>query len=151
MIPIQLTKTVKLVPPQLKDNGAFAGAAYVDTKGWGHIRFMFIPGTIDAAIGSTADTAAPKIEECDTTNGTYSDVTGAALADAIAATEDAGLFAIDINLADKTHKRYMQPNALTAGDGTTGCNFCAIAILSKPDGIGPSSAAEQGLTELIIA
>ena len=150
MIPIQETKTAILLPPQLKDDGDFAGNTYVDTQGWGHARFLFIVGTVDEAIGSTAEGTAPLIEECDTTDGTYTDVTSAALADAIGATEDDSLFAIDIDLT-KSHKRYMEVQAPHAGNGTTGCNLAIIAILSKPEGNGPASAADQGLTEHIKA
>jgi len=149
MIDIQNTKTAILLPPQLKDDGDFAGNVYVDTRGFNHARFLFIVGTVDEAIGSTAEGTAPKIEECDTTDGTYTDVTGAALADAIGATEDDSLFAIDVDLT-KSHKRYMEVNAPHAGNGTTGCNLAIIAILSRPE-IGPVNAADQGLTEHIKA
>lgn len=149
MIDIQNTKTAILLPPQLIDNSDFAGNVYVDTRGYNHARFIFVVGTVDAAIGSTAEGTAPKIEECDTTDGSYTDVTGAALADAIGATEDDSLFAIDVDLT-KSHKRYMQVNAPHAGDGTTGCNLAIIAILSRPE-IGPVTAAGQGLAEHIKA
>ncbi|MFH1614922.1 MAG: hypothetical protein ABIG61_07550 [Planctomycetota bacterium] len=150
MIDIQETKTVILTPPQLKDDGDFAGNIYVDTQGWGHVRFLFIVGTVDEAIGSTAEGAAPFVEECDTTDGAYTAVTSAALADAIGASEDDSLFAIDLDLT-KSHKRYMEVNAPHAGNGTTGCNLAIIAILSRHSGQGPKNAAGQGLAELITA
>lgn len=150
MIPIQNTKSVLLTPPQLKDNGDLAGNTYVDVAGWGHVRFLFIIGTLDIALGSTAEGNALKIEECDATGGSYADVSGAALADAIAADEDDKLFAIDVDLA-KSHKRYMRVNAPHAGDGIAGVNAAIIAILSKPSGNGPANAAGQGLEELITA
>ena len=149
MIPIQETKVGILTPPQLKNDGDFAGNTYIDTQGYNHARFLFIVGTVDAAIGSTSETAAPKIEECDTTDGTYTDVTDAALADAIGALEDDSLFAIDIDLA-RSHKRYMEVTAPHAGAGTTGCNLAIIGILTRPE-IGPVTAAQQGLAELIKA
>jgi len=104
----------------------------------------------DIGLGSIAEGTAPKVEECDTTGGSYTDVSGAALADAIADDEDGKLFAIDIDLT-KSHKRYMQWNALHAGDGTNGVNACAIAILSRPDGNSPANAAGMGLTEHVVA
>jgi hypothetical protein len=149
MIPIQETKICILTPPQLKDNGAFAGNTYLDTQGWNHLRVLFIVGTLDETIGSTGAAVAPKVEECDTTDGTYTDVTDAALADAIAATEDDSLFAIDIDLT-RSHKRYMEVDPPTAGDGTTGCNLAIIGILSRPE-VGPVTAAQMGLAELIKA
>ncbi len=151
MVNVQNQKVVKMLPPQIKNNGDFDGNAYVDTAGWGHLRVLFFTGTITASapIGSTAEGTAPKIEECDTSGGSYTDVADAALADAIADNEDDLFFAIDIDLR-KTHKRYMQVNAPHSGDGTPGANLAIIGILSDP-AIGPSNAAGQGLTEHIKA
>ena len=149
MIDIQNTKLVNLVYPQLKDDGDLADQTYVDTQGWNHARFVIMLGNTDITLGSTAEGTAPKIEECDTSGGTYTDVSGAALADSCAADEDGGIFAIDVDLT-KSHKRYMRFNALHAGDGTTGVNACAFCILSRPD-IGPKNATQQGLTELVAA
>lgn len=148
--PMDYTKIVTLLPPQLIDNDDFAGNVYVDTAGWNHLRVCFIVGTVDAAIGSTAEGTAPLVEECDTTDGTYTDVTDAALADAIGATEDDNIFGIDVDLA-KTHKRYMQVQVPHAGDGTTGCNLAIVGILSKPQGEAALTATAQGLLELIKA
>lgn len=152
MIEIQNTKTVILLPPQIKNNGDFASNTYVDTAGWGHLRVLFATGVITASapIGSTAEGTAPKIEECDTSDGSYSDVSDAALADAIADDEDSLLFAIDVDLT-KSHKRYMRVQAPHSGDGTPGANLAIIGILSKPEGNGPADAAGQGLTEHIKA
>lgn len=151
MIEIQNMKIVILTPPQVKNNGDFASNTYLDTQGYSHVRFLFITGVITASspIGSTAEGTAPLIEECDTTGGTYTDVSGAALADAIADDEDSKLFAIDVDLT-KSHKRYMQVQAPHSGDGTPGAALAIIGILSRPD-IGPANAAGMGLEELIAA
>ena len=138
-----------LVPPQLKDNGAFAGNTYFDTLGLSGLLVLLITGTIDAAIGSTSSSSAPKLEECDTTDGSYTAITDAALAAAIANTEDDKIHGIFVDLT-KTHKRYIEINAPTAADGTTGCNFSAIAIGFPSDQM-PASASAMGLTELIEA
>ena len=149
MNPNQNIKRAILLSPQLKDNGDFADNGYIDTVNYGRASFLFITGTCDAAIGSTAEGTAPKIEECDTTDGTYTAVTDAALADAIAATEDDSLFLIDVDLK-KSHKRYMRVNAPHSGDGTTGCYLAIIAELFEPI-VGPASATERGLAEYISA
>jgi len=149
MIDVQNMKVAILTPPQLKDNGDFAGNTYVDTAGWSHLRVLFIVGTIDAAIGSTAEGTAPLVEECDTTDGTYAAITGAALADAIGATEDDSLFAIDVPITGN-RKRYMEVQVPHSGDGTTGCNLAIIGILTRP-AESPDTAAEQGLAEHIKA
>lgn len=149
MIPVQNQKVVLCVQPQTKDNGAYAGQAYVDTAGWGHVRFLFAVGPGDIASGSTLITTPPLIEECETTGGSYTAVTGAALAAAISASDDGNMRAIDIDLT-KAHKRYMQVQSMVAGDGTAGGCLCVIAILSKPE-VMPVTAAAMGLAELINA
>ena len=143
-----------LTPPQLKDNGDFAGNIYVDTLNWNHLRVLFIVGTTDVAagdaIGSTAEGTAPFVEECDEVAGSYTAVTGAALVDAIQFNEDDKLFAIDISLT-KTHKRYMRVNAPhSAAGAVNGSNLAILGMLSRP-AIGPKDAAGQGLTEHIKA
>jgi hypothetical protein len=149
MIAVQEMKFVNMLYPQIKDDGDLADNNYVDTRGWAHLRVLIQVGNIDIGFGSTAEGNALKVEECDTAGGSYTDVTDAALADAIGAAEDGKLFAIDINL-NKTHKRYMRLNAPHAGDGTAGVNAAALGILSRPS-IGPKNAAGQGLEELILA
>ena len=116
---------------------------YVDTAGWEHVEFEFAIGATDIAT-----TAAPKITECETTGGSYTDVTGAALADAISATEDDSIFVIGVDLS-KAHMRYMKPS-ITAGDGTLGTNLSVVATLSRPID-APTTAAERGLAEWIKA
>jgi len=154
MIEVQNMKMVILLPPQLKDDGDFAGNTYADTLGYNHLRVLFQVGTTDVAagdaIGSTAEGTAPFIEECDTTGGAYTKVTGAELADPIQYNEDNKLFAIDIDLA-KSHKRYMQVNAPhSAAGAVNGSNLGILGALSRPDK-GPVTAAEMGLTEHIKA
>jgi len=151
MIDVQNMKISILTPPQIKNNGDFDTNTYIDTQGFNHLRVLFILGVITASapIGSTAETTAPLVEECDTTGGSYTAVDGAALADAIADTEDGLLFAIDIDLA-KSHKRYKRVQAPHVGDGTPGAALAIIGILSRPER-GPGTAAEQGLTEHIKA
>lgn len=149
MIEIQNTKMVIMLPPQLKKGDDFDGNTYVDTQGYNHLRVLFIVGTLDAPIRSYDTGIAPKIRECDTTDGSYTDVTDAALANVIAADEDDSLFAIDIDLM-KSHKRYMEVYCPNTSGGTTGANLAIIGQLSRAD-IGPVNAAGQGLTEHIKA
>ncbi len=147
MIDAQVQKVVTMLPPQLKDDGDFANNTYVDTSGFAHLRVLFIVGTTDAAIGSTAEGTAPKLEECDTTNGTYSAITGAALAAAIADDQSDTRRAIDLDL-NRTHKRYVQVTTPHAGNGTTGANLCILGMLSDGQS-APENAADMGLAELV--
>ena len=147
MIEVQNTKRVVLLPPQVKNNGAFLNNGYVDVSGAGHLRVEFIVGTTDVIIGSTDTAHAPKLEsDDDAAFGTVADVEGAALAAVIGVGDDNKVFAIDVDLR-KSHKRYYRVNAPTAGNAT-GANLCIIATLSDPQ-ISPSSEAEQGLEELV--
>jgi len=150
MLEAQSSRKKIMLPPQLKNDGDFAGNTYIDTAGFagGLLRVMFLVGTVDAAIGSTAETAAPKLEECDTTDAAYTDISGAALADAIGATEDDSIFCIDVDLT-AAHKRYIEVDPPHAGAGTTGCNLCIIGELYGPSGHAPVSATEQGFAEHI--
>ena len=136
--------------PPISATGNFSGNTYVDTKGWSHVRFLIVTGALAAGVGSTAHTTAPLVEECDTTGGTYSDVTSAALADAISDSEDDSMFAIDVDLT-KSHKRYMRIQTPDAGGSA--CLLCIVAILSKKDSGPPHDglATDAGLAELISA
>ena len=152
-----MLKALKLglvLPPQLKDDGDFAGNTYFDTAGLAAVMFLFAVGTTDVAsgdaIGSTAEGTAPLVEECDETGGSYTAVANAALADSIQYDEDDKLFGICVDLA-KSHKRYMRVQAPhTAAGAVNGSNLAIVAI-GFPSNVMPRSAAEMGLTELIEA
>jgi len=139
----------ELVPPQLKDDGDFAGNNYVDTVGLAGILAVIQTGTIDAAIGTTAEGTAVCLEQCDTTDGSYAEIADAVLADAIGAGEDNSFFGVFVDLA-KSHMRYLRVKAPHAGNGTTGCNMSAFYIGFPSDQL-PKSAAGMGLAELIEA
>jgi len=142
-------KFVILTYPQLKDDGDLLSNNYVDCSGWGHLRVLIILGTIDAPLGSTAEGTAPYVEQCDTVDGSYTKVTDAELAAAIANTKSGKVYAIDVKLT-KNHKRFLRLNAPHAGNGTNGVNAAVVGILSRPE-IGPKNAAGQELEEHITA
>jgi hypothetical protein len=148
MIEVQDTKRVIMLRPQLKNNGAFENNTYVDCAGWGHLRVEFIIGDTDVAVGSGDAATPPKLEECDIAGGSYSDITDAELAAVLGADDDNKAKAIDVDLLH-SHKRFVRVNAPTAGSGSSGCNLCIIATLSKPN-ISPSNAEGQGLAELVV-
>jgi hypothetical protein len=146
---IERLKFALLLPPISANDANFGGNTYVDTQGWSHVRFLFTTGALAAGVGSTAAGTAPLIEECDTTGGSYTAVSSAALADAISDSEDDSMFAIDVDLT-KSRKRYMRVQAPDAGAGA--CLLCIHAILSKKDsGAFGGAAAESGLAEKISA
>jgi len=148
MIHIQGMKTVILLRPQLRNNGAFANNTYVDLSEWNHARFLLAVGDTDVIVGSGDTSTAPFVEECDTTGGDYTPITDAELSAVIGTGDDNKLFAIDVDLT-KTHKRYARVNAPTAGN-QTGANLAILCILSR-GAKSPLNAAGMGLAELVTA
>jgi hypothetical protein len=130
-------KVVTVCQPQLKDNGA-ATVTYADCKGWDHATFVLLNGTVDT-------TTDAKLQECDTSGGTYADITGAAITQ-LSATDDDKIAAIEVDLT-KLRKRYLKP-VITAGDGTTGCYVAAVIILTRGEA-SPANAAAAGLAERV--
>lgn len=151
---LKMLKFKTVLPPQLKDNGDFAGNTYYDTQGLGSILFLLMVGTTDVAagdaIGSTAEGTAPLVEECDTTDGSYTAVASAALADAIQYNEDDKLFGICVDLT-KTHKRYMRVQAPHSAAGAVNGSNLAVLAVGFPLDESPRNAAGMGLEELIEA
>lgn len=144
MIPTNDNKYSIMVPPQLKNNGTFAGNTYVDTKGFGYLDVLVTVGTTDAAIGSTTATSDLYLEECDTTDGTYTSITGASV-DSLSATDDNKSSVMSVKLGG-SRKRYIRVNAPTAADGTTGANASIIGVLSRPT-LGVTTATKAGLDD----
>ena len=147
---LKAVKCTLLVPPQGVDNTVFAGNTYIDTQGLGSVLFLLSAGSLAAAIGSTAATTPPLVEECDTSGGSYTAVTGAALAAVISATDDDKMYGIHVDLS-KSHKRYMRVQAPTAGDGSASESFLAITAIGFPADVSPADAAGMGLAEIIEA
>lgn len=142
----ELIKTVVMVPPQVANDGGFAGNAAVDTRGFTRLRAEFIIGDTDVAVGSGDDSTPPFLEECDTEEGDYTPIEDAELSDVIGAADDGKVFAIDVNLL-KAHKRFVRVSEPTAGD-STGAYMCVLGRLFYP-ATGWGDAAGQGLEELI--
>ena len=151
---LKALKFTLLLRPQLKNNGDFANNTYIDTQGLSAVLFLLSAGDTDVAsgdaIGSTAEGTAPLVEECDTTGGTYTAVSGAALADSIQHDEDAKMFGIFVDLS-KSHKRYMRVQAPHSAAGAANGSSLAIHAIGFPSDQMPKSATEMGLAELIEA
>ena len=140
-------KVGKLLPPQLKNNGAADGNTYFDCAGIGGVLVLGFVGTTDAALGSTASSTPPYLEECDTTNGSYTKITSSDLAAVLSATDDNKFFAWFVDRT-KTRKRYLEVNAPTLANGTTGANLMIIALGFPAENL-PITATQMGIKELI--
>ena len=145
---LQALKFTQCLAPTAVDNDDFAGNGAVDTRGLLELAFLIETGDLAAAIGSTAEGTAIKVEECDTEGGSYSDVDGAALADAIADDEDNSQFMIVVDLK-KSHKRFMRVQAPHCGDGSATESLISVIAIGVPDK-QPADATEAGLAELIL-
>lgn len=145
---LQALTFASLVKPQGVDNTVFADNSPVDTRGLLELAFLVHAGDLAAAVGSTSAASAIKVEECDDEDGSYSDVSNATLADAIAADEDSGLFLIVVDLM-KSHKRFMRLNAPTAGDGAGTSSYLSAVAIGVPSRT-PIDATDAGLTEFIL-
>jgi len=139
MIAIEKTKAVIAISPLLVDN-ATATAVAIDTLGYKHLRVYLTVGVTDIAM-----TAAPKLQDCATSGGSYADITGAVLTTTPAADADESIYALDLDLRG-THERYIKIVA-ACGDGTAGINVAATAILSRPD--SGTTTLNAGLTEVV--
>jgi hypothetical protein len=145
---LQALKFTQCLAPTAVDNANFAGNGAVDTRGLLELAFLIETGDLAAAIGSTAEGTAIKIEECDTVGGSYSDVANAALAAAIAETEDNKLRLIVVDLK-KSHKRFMRVQAPHCGDGSATESLISVVAIGVPDK-QPADSTEAGLAELIL-
>lgn len=134
-------KIVAIIQPTAINDDSPWTAVDVDTLGWRHLTLVFQLGAADIAV------AALKAQECDTSNGTFADISGADFSVSPAtlpsATDDNKLFAIHVDLKGK--KRYIRLVA-TAGNGAAGSYASAFGILSRPE-ISPSSASGRGFSQ----
>jgi len=144
-------KIMSMVMPQaVVDNAAWTSTA-IDTEGFGLARVVFFVGTTDIAL------AALSVTECDTSDGTYADITGCVVGTSTAldgstsalptATDDGKFWIFNIVLQGR--KRYLKI-AGTAGDGTAGTYACCFVDLLRPE-IAPSTTAEMGAADVLNA
>lgn len=134
MINAQDAKAVVAVAPALVDAGS-ATSIVIDTAGFDYLTYYTQLGVMDIGI------LALKAQECDTDDGSFTDVPGGAPATLPSATDDGTIDGIFINLLGRM--RY-QKLIVTTGDGTAGVNVAALALLTRGRE-GTNSAAESGL------
>jgi len=149
MINAQNTKIVDIgFAEALIDNASLTTAA-VDLKGWDYCQVFVRVGTTDIAM------TACKIQDCDTSGGSYSDVTGliwgtsensaGSTSTLPSATDDGSYFVFDIDC--RKVDRFIDLVA-TNGDGTAGGFLSAFAILSRGEST-PVTASERGAAEIL--
>ncbi|HSV42992.1 MAG TPA: hypothetical protein VLJ10_00415 [Candidatus Bathyarchaeia archaeon] len=151
MIEQLVISVVSALPPVSKDNGDFDGNAVIDTHGIKTgVLYLIQCGSLAAAVGSVAEANAIKIQECDTVDGEFTDIEGAALSGPIAGDKDGKIYGVFVNLR-KSHKRYQKVAAPHVGDGSGTASLLSILALQIDPQIAPESAADFGLEELVLA
>ena len=141
----QQVKYVQAIKPQAIADNASLTPEVIDTLGFNELALVIQIGATDIAF------AALKVQECATSGGSYTDVDGADFSSdgtLPSATDDGDVLGVFINLQNR--QRFIKIIA-TAGDGATGSEASALAILARPETV-PSNAASRGLAqELIVA
>ena len=151
MIHAQNNKVLRVVSPEaIKDDGSYTSQA-VDAIGADYVEIYAHLGATDIAM------TALKIQECATSGGSYTDVTGlvygtstnvaGSTSDLPAAGDDNKFFKFEIDM--RYRERYLKIVA-TFGDGTVGGFFTAIAILSRVEQ-SPKTAALAGCDQILRA
>lgn len=148
MISAQNNKYVLVTPPAAILDNASATTNSIDTKGWDYLQVVCMIGATDIAM------SALKLQTSDT-DSAYADLTGAIFGTSTnidgstsavpSATDDNKVFVIEVDLRGK--KRYFDLVA-TAGNGTAGTYFSAVAVLSRGE-IAPITAAGRGADEIL--
>lgn len=135
-------------PAAILDNTS-ATTNSIDSKGWDYLTIVCTVGATDIAA------AALKLQTSDT-DSSYADLTGAIFGTSTnidgstsavpSATDDNKIFIIEVDLRGK--KRFFDL-VFTAGNGTAGTYFAAIAILSRGEISAGGTAASMGADEVL--
>ena len=134
-------KGVIAISPLLVDNTT-ATAIAIDTMGFNYALIQFIFGA-----GANSVTVL-KLQECETSGGSYADITGSAFtgADLPSATDDNQIWNWNVKLGNG-RMRFIKVVA-TLADESTGTNVAAIANLGMAEE-SPWDATTQGASYLI--
>lgn len=152
MVPAQNTKIISVASPALVDD-ADVTTTVIDTADWDYAEIFLQVGATDIAL------TALKLQESDAVNagslvsgadipgtvyGTAKGIDGTTSA-LPSADDDGKIFKFELDLRGR--KRYLDLVA-TVGDGTTGANVAAFAVLSRGK-TKPDTAAEAGCAEIL--
>lgn len=123
---------VVALTPASRNAGAATSAA-IDTSGYDGLTVLVHAGTLGAS--ATLDC---KVTECDTSGGSYTDVTNAAITQLVKATDDDKVAAIDVRLGDRANRKRYVKIVLTVGTAASVCG--ATAILYQPEKLPVTNA-----------
>lgn len=134
MMPLQDVKFAAGIVP-VSINGTAATGVAIDTLDCGHVTIIFQAGAIGAA-----DFDALKLQECETSGGSYADITGTTQT-APTQTSDNGIWVWSIPITG-ARMRFIK---VVADPGAVDCLVSALAIKSRLVN-APTTATEAGLT-----
>lgn len=141
LVDLNQAKVVLTIPP-IDANGTSPTSTAIDTTGYGGVFILFSTGNV------AADMTALKITECETSGGTYTDVSGTDISSVgtlpLGTGGDNKVSAFFIK-RDGHRKLYLEV-ACTAGAGAT--LVSAVAILVSPT-VAPLTATAKGLANAI--
>lgn len=134
--------TVRQVVLPVSLNNASATSLEIDTRGFNHVTYVLTVGATTGAI------SAFKVQGAPTTGGAQADISGATLATLPGATSDGGVYAIHIDLTDKSINQF-QEVVLTEDNTGTGV-YGVVAILSRNQNPA-DSATDRGFAAEVFA
>lgn len=139
MIHAQATKTAIVISPVSLGTGSGTSNA-IDTQGFHYANFELTVGATTGAI------SVFKIQECATSGGSYTDITGATPAALPGATDDNKVYSIKLPCGGN-RLRYMK--AVLTEDGTGTGVYGVNVSLTRADQ-APNTATERGYASEVI-
>lgn len=116
-----LADKIKIMPVVVPSAGAAAGMTEIEVNGSGYSRALWIVFTGAAAANATIDF---KVQSATATGGSFADVSGAALTQALAATGASKIFGID--MAVDPVKPFMKPVGVVGTDTFANSAICIL-------------------------
>lgn len=124
-------------------NNASATPVEIDVTGYNHVTYVLSVGATTGAI------SVFKVRGAETAGGSLADISGATLSTLPGATDDGKLYAIHIDLTDKSIRQF---HKVTLTEDNTGTGIYGVtAILSRQSGNTPDSATDRGFAAEVFA
>ena len=129
---------VQMALAPIDANGGAVTPLAIDTLGFNALSILILVGNL------AADMTALKLQECETSAGSYTDVTGGAfVAFPLAATGDGKIWRFNVKLAGARKRFYKVAGTAGAGASLIGM----VAILGRANNLVPNTAAGSGCFE----
>ena len=134
--------TIKQAVLPVSLNNASATPVEIDVRGYNHVTYLLEVGATTGAI------SVFKVQGAPTTGGSLADISGASLTTLPGATDDGGVYAIHIDLTDKSINQF---HKITLTEDNTGTGVYGVtAILSRAQNPA-DSATDRGFAAEVFA